>query len=155
MMIVQANSVLPLIILVFGLTAKNSSSIIFGLVSLFYAFLFHDLPGEYGGYYIMGASLADFFIIKLVSRLDEPDIILQRLTKWFIYINLFGWVCWMSYISVKLYNFMCFILFVIIAIRTVCSGGTSKLDNRRSIFSMSDYPSLTNMRRNPKDQRTC
>lgn len=143
-----ANQIAPAIILLFGAFSRNASAIILGFTLVIYSYISKDIDrGQFGDAYIMGSALADYFIVKLIIRQEKPDNVIKNLAMLLIYINLFGWICWMAYISVTLYNFLCFLVLVIITIRAITNGRNIAMDNRGGIFSYSDHPYIFNARR--------
>ena len=134
------NITLTVVILGLILIRHHKAVLIFSLLTFNYNIVGMMIDDSQGLLFYAGAAFTDVVIITLLRSLDKLDqlvIKLQNVCKWFIYINLLGWVLWVSYINPIVYNIACTILYLRAIVFIYKDGvrdvyGSHELDNRDS-----------------------
>ena len=136
----QVNLLIPFVISIAGLIARNESAIIFGVACLVFALIAGDrIDAQDYHYYYLFAGIVDYLIVRMISTCDDTDLVIQRAAQRFIYINLLGWAFFMVYISTDEYYKWIFNLYIVLSfmnyshvlIRTI--GGSNGTDRSNTL----------------------
>lgn len=78
---------------------------LYALILISTALVVEFIPSEYWGAMYIGTALAELLIIVIISNKND-DIVLPLMFLCFvsIWLNLYGFVVWVSYLSPDLYN---------------------------------------------------
>lgn len=134
------------------------SVLIFVTISAIHTVLGMFISDDGGFSYYLSAAAADFLIVLslcAIKRLSSLILWIQYLSLAFIYINLFGWGLYEAYYKPTIYNVLCWIVYLCIAI-CVYKGGKSELaiDRVYSVLSSVFGVTVKRCRTIQKDQGT-
>ncbi len=118
--------------------------VVFCLFCVTFKFMGKHSNGEYQFLYYLLAALFDLAIIQTLSKISVvTDLIikLQQVTKWFIYVNLFGWAIYELYYPSLFYDALGGALFILTFIIVTQEGRKNELGN----YSNRQYDSILRM----------
>lgn len=117
-LVVMANGFLIFAIVtvaLFVLTQQDKLAVyVFSLLVILHGVVGDKIPAAYGTLYYTSAALADLAIIAALARMSRPNSLLvriQHVCKLFIYLNAFGWACFMLHWRPFTYNLLCAALY--------------------------------------------
>lgn len=107
-MVQDLNNLAPVIIFVIGLIFRERSLMLVGLI--FCINLSNLIDSDHYYLYYISCALVSLICLEVTETSNSINNATKNHIEAFIYINLLGWACWVSYIKhAELYNLMCLI----------------------------------------------